>query len=149
MNKLIISFVFLIFLTTLTASKVIACSCAFITEGISIERQVKDAYKNSSAVFIGEVSEIVSKPDVYYVLVKFKTEKSWSRNVQKEITISTGRGSGDCGYEFVVGKKYLVYAYGEDKLETNICTRTDIAESNKDISVLNKLKKIKAKSSPK
>ena len=52
------------------------------------------------------------------------------------VSIITGFGHGDCGYNFEVGKEYIVYAndeinigYGKIKkvpntFETNICTRT-------------------------
>ncbi len=148
MNKIIFSILFLVFLFAATASENFACSCELQKE-ISIEKQVRQAYVNSSAVFVGEVVEVIIKPDVYSVKVRFKIEKSWNKNNLKEIIISTGKGGGDCGYEFVVGKRYLVYAYGDDKLNTNICTRTDLAEENKDIAVLNKIKKPKLKSAPK
>jgi hypothetical protein len=149
MNKIIFSVLFCVFLSTVTASNIFACTCFYLPD-IPIEKQVRGAYTNSSAVFIGEVSEVVSAPNVYFVLVKFKVEKSWNKKLPKEITISTGKGGGDCGYTFEVGKKYLVYAYGENKkLETNNCTRTASAVSNKDIAFLNKIKKTKIKSSPK
>ena len=152
MNKIIFAiFLFAIF-TFLNASNVLACSC--VPQGSeSIETQVKQAYTNSAAVFVGEVVEVVKKPDGYSVEVKFRNVKSWKSELQDKITISTGQGSGDCGYKFEVGKKYLVYADGErNNLKTNICTRTSAFESNKDVAFLNKIKKIKKskiKSSPK
>ena len=45
----------------------------------------------------------------------------------KNITISTGFGFGDCGYPFETGETYLVYAYGYEEtnaFSTSICTRT-------------------------
>jgi len=147
MNKIIFSIFFSIFLIALTASDVFACSC-FQPEDVPIEKQVKDAYTKSTLVFVGEVVEIIKKPDVYSV--RFKVEKTWNKNFQKEITVSTAKQSNLCGYSFRVGKKYLVYANGENNnLSTNICTRTASVVSNKDIAFLNKIKKPKIKSSPK
>jgi hypothetical protein len=41
------------------------------------------------------------------------------------VTIHTGSGFGDCGYEFAEGSEYLIYAYGPaSKLQTSVCTRT-------------------------
>jgi hypothetical protein len=43
-----------------------------------------------------------------------------------QIEVRTGMGGGDCGYPFVVGQKYVVYA-GKTKdgiLATGICSRT-------------------------
>jgi hypothetical protein len=40
--------------------------------------------------------------------------------------VSTGGGDGDCGYHFIVGVKYLVFARQDawNTLQTNICTLT-------------------------
>jgi SdrD B-like domain len=46
----------------------------------------------------------------------------------QEITIYTGVGGGDCGYDFKVGTSYLVYAsLYNGKLITSICTPTSPA----------------------
>jgi hypothetical protein len=149
MNKFIFSIIFSIFLIAFTASDVFACDCILLDE-IPVEKQLKNAYASSTSIFVGEVVEVITKPDVYFVSVKFKVEKNWNKNFQKEITVSTGKGGGDCGYKFQIGKKYLVYAYGENnKLSTDICTRTALANSNKDAAFLNKIKKPKIKSAPK
>jgi hypothetical protein len=52
--------------------------------------------------------------------------KSIKGHVHGDITVTTGTGGGDCGYDFVEGESYLFYAYkGKDgRLSTNICTRT-------------------------
>lgn len=127
----------------LCVSNNFACSCI-------PSPMVKESYERSSAVFVGEVIEIVQKPDVFFVEVKFKIEQKWNEGIGKIVTINTGKGGGDCGYQFEVGKKYLVYAsQGNKGLNTNFCTRTALAENNKDIAVLNKIKKRKTKSSPK
>jgi hypothetical protein len=145
MNKTIFSIFFLAFIVSLTASDVFACSC-FVPEGIPIRKQVRDAYTKSSSVFVGQVIEVIKNPDNN--LIKFKVEKSWNNKFQKEIIVSTPSNSAMCGYEFAVGKKYLVYANGEnDKLSTYLCTRTASATANKDVAVLNKIKKPKIKSS--
>jgi len=152
MNKIIFTIFFFAFFTVLNASNVFACSC--VPQGDeSIEPQVKEAYTNSTAVFVGEVVEVIQKPDTFITEVKFKVLKSWKNEFKDTASITTGRGGGDCGYEFEVGKRYLVYADGDkNKLRTNICTRTSAFESNKDVAFLNKIKKIKKskiKSSPK
>lgn len=149
MSKVIFSIIFLAFFVALTANETFACSC-FQPENTTIERQVKAAYTNSSAVFVGKVVEITEKSDAHSVIVKFKVEKSWNKKFLNEIVISTANDTAVCGYEFVVGKKYLVYANGENnKLTTNICTRTALVESSKDTAFLNKIRKPKVKSAPK
>jgi hypothetical protein len=152
MNKIIFTIFFFAFFTVLNASSVLACSC-ILPGSESIDTQVREAYTNSTAVFVGEVVEEIEKPDAFSVEVKFKVVKSWKNEFKDAVLITTGRGGGDCGYEFEVGKKYLVYANGDkNNLRTNICTRTSVFESNKDVAFLNKIKKIKKskiKSSPK
>ncbi len=152
MNKIIFTIFFFAFITVLSVINALACSCV-PQESESIEKQVKEAYTNSTAVFVGEVVEVIEKPDTFNTEVKFKNVKSWKNEFKDTVSITTGRGGGDCGYEFEVGKKYLVYADGDkNKLSTNICTRTSAFESNKDVAFLNKIKKIKKskiKSSPK
>lgn len=150
MNRIIFSVLFCVVFITFTASDISACSCNLLIGSKSLEKQVKESYKQSSAVFIGEVVEIIKKPDVFFVEIKFKVEKTWNNESQKEITITTGQGNGDCGYKFEIGEKYLVYAYGDrNNLGTNICQRTSLSAGNKDIEFLNKVKKSKIKSSPK
>jgi len=144
MNKIIFTIFFFAFFTVLNASSVLACSCA--PQGSeSIEMQVKEAYTNSTAVFVGEVAEVIEQPDSLFVTVRFRVEKTWSnKEFQKEITVSTGRDDGFCGYKFEFGKKYLVYTDGDkNNLRTNICTRTSAFESNKDVDFLNKIEKTK------
>lgn len=128
-----------------------ACSCSLPRGNKSIKAQVEKAHKESAAVFVGEVIEIVKKPNTYFVTVKLKVEKTWSNEYKKEVFLVTGQGGGDCGYKFEIGKKYLIYAYYGNKnmLQTNICTRTSDAEQNEDIAFLNRIKKPKVKSSPK
>jgi hypothetical protein len=149
MNKVISSIFFFLFLVTLTASDVSACKCELPSASISIERHVKSAYNQYSAIFLGDVIEVIEEPGIYSLRVKFRINKTWKSEISKEIFLSTGRGGGDCGYEFKVGKKYLVYATGENNLSTSICSRTAPAEPNQDLAILNKIKKPKVKSSPK
>ncbi|MDQ3713249.1 MAG: hypothetical protein M3388_13665 [Acidobacteriota bacterium] len=155
MNKIIFTIFLFIFFTVLNASNVLACSC-ILQDSESIEKQVKKAYTNSTAVFVGEVVEVIEKPNAYSVEVKFKVVKSWKNELKDAASITTGRGGGDCGFEFEVGKKYLVYTDGDkNNLRTNICTRTSAFEMNEDATFLNKIKKVekvkksKIKSSPK
>ena len=43
-------------------------------------------------------------------LVKFEVERSFVNGSPGIVELITGRGDGDCGYRFVAGKRYLVYA---------------------------------------
>ena len=59
-------------------------------------------------------------------LVKFEVERSFINGSPGIVELTTGRGGGDCGYQFVAGKRYLVYAskQASGRLSTGICSRT-------------------------
>lgn len=41
-----------------------------------------------------------------------------------QVDFALGKGGGDCGFDFEVGRTYLVYAYGDAVLQTDICMPT-------------------------
>ena len=119
----------------------LACTCELPRAGITPKQAASQARNKSKAVFSGEVLEIIQNPQVFYVEVRFKVENSWKEVRTNELIIRTGRGGGDCGYNFEVGQRYLVYAYGsnENRLETNICQRTRrLADAGEDLRLLGK-----------
>ena len=128
-----------VFLTTLivfslfTITKIptaIACSC--IRPGAPNEELVK-----STAVFSGQVLSVNRDFLGYGYKVKFDVEKIWKGVSGKTIVVSTGLGGGDCGFGFEEGKKYIVYAYGENSLNAGICSRTHLlTQADTDIAVL-------------
>jgi hypothetical protein len=83
-----------------------------------------EAYKSAAAVFIGTVvsGRLEGDSGRRY---EFRVEESLKGKLTDNLEIFTGRGGGDCGYNFEIGKKYLVYAgSSQEKLGTSICTRT-------------------------
>jgi hypothetical protein len=107
------------------ASEVRACSCMF--GGAS----PCEEYWQTDAVFAGTVvgsSEIKTEMAGYKRrLVRFSVEESYRGIEGAFAEVVTGQGGGDCGYGFVRGGQYLVYAHrdGKDKrLYTGICSRT-------------------------
>lgn len=135
MKKLTILTALFVFLLV-GASDVSACSC--LMDNIqSTGKKVKKAFSQSSAVFYGEVLSVTRQENS--VRVTFKVDKSWKGLTTGEAIVSTGENSAMCGFNFEVGKTYIVYANGS--LQTNICTRT--AAGNDDAKYLTKLKKPK------
>ncbi len=150
MKKLVFSIFIFAFITVASASEIFACTCLRIDDNKSLKKLVDEAFKESTAVFSGEVLEVTKEPEAFSVKVRFKVENSWKEKLSKGVTITTGSDSALCGYNFEVRKKYLVYTFGKrNGLKTNICTRTSALDSNKDIAVLKKIKKPKIKFSPK
>lgn len=126
---------------TFGAAESFACSC-LLDEETPVEIQIKKARDEAAAVFSGEVVEIMREPDTFSIKVKLKVKKSWKSKLSDEIMITTGINDGLCGYDFEIGKKYLIYAYGKKgNLRTDICRRTALLSKTKDVSVLEKIKK--------
>ncbi len=116
-----------------------ACTCALPLSNLTHKQQVKKAKNESSAVFVGKVMKVVRNPDEFGVSVKFQVDKIWKGKLSRDVTIFTGRGGGDCGYQFEVGGTYLVYATGvRERLSTSICLRTASWSVDGDVKHLGK-----------
>jgi hypothetical protein len=118
-----------------------ACSCPRSLE--PLKKQVRQAFKDSAAIFSGEVIEISDSPtEENSLLVKFKVANSWKGELTSEVSITTAKNSAMCGYSFEVGKKYLVYANGlKDSLLVTNCSRTTDMGNQRDVKYLAKLKR--------
>ena len=144
---------YIIFALLLTTLNSFGCSC-FGTE------TVKQAFRTSDVVIYGEVISIGKHnliQDLHYGdTIEWFTNKVTIRvatnlkNGSTEfVTVFTGIGDGDCGFNFQIGKSYLVYANNETQdeeklLRTNICTRTTEATSDfEELKTLKKLAKLK------
>lgn len=134
-----------------------ACTCIG-------ERSITYDFNTSSKVFCGQ---IISKKLIVYnvdstfsirknefkvkILIKYK-----GRFRKKYLKILTGLGGGDCGYDFILNKKYIIYAQIENNycslcnkvakyLSTDACTRTRefIESENAELKKLRKAKSSK------
>lgn len=115
-----------------------ACSCL---EGES----PCETFGSSSAVFVGTATGVKTEPrpqnreEVEKLrrfidaggewtprMFKFSVELSFLGIEGTEVEVGTGSGGGDCGYDFVPGRRYLVYAYRtkSNRLATSICSAT-------------------------
>jgi hypothetical protein len=95
----------------------LACTCAQ-------PASVQEGLKQADAVFLGLVERFELKGSGR--LATFRVHTVWKGPEASRVRVSTGGGDGDCGYHFIVGVKYLVFArHGHwNTLQTNICTRT-------------------------
>ena len=120
----------------------LACSC--IGES-SIDYEIK----KSNVVVIGHVinrSEFVtidkiSGMQIHLANYKIELDSIYKGKVSsKEFEVITGIGGGDCGFEFEMGKRYIIYAKYKDHyyskgakvhkfLNTDICDRTKLEDS--------------------
>jgi hypothetical protein len=92
----------------------------------------KDALNDDEAKrFTAEASSLDKLnpfPDVYGVVprrVRLQVIERFSGTTAREIEIYTGLGGGDCGVDFIVGKKFLVFADLESRRwGTGVCSGT-------------------------
>ena len=100
-------------------------------------------WNDQTAVFAGEVTNIESDEGPVInstdpVMVTFQVIEVWKGAPQNTITITTPRESASCGFNFEVGREYVVYAWDNgDGLSTNLCSRT--AELSPDLEDLDAL----------
>lgn len=107
----------------------------------------KKALAQSQAVFLGEVTKIITAPGIPTKTVVFRVSLAWKGVEAAEVEVRTASSSAACGYGFEQGETYLVYCFDqEDKdapLQTNICTRTKHRKgAAKDLKALGKGKEI-------
>ena len=113
---------------------VFACSC--IAPG-----PPDQALGESAAVFSGQVATIgrgqaLGPSDM--VQVTFSVARVWKGPEEATVTVSTAGSSASCGFEFVEGQEYLVYARTvEGRLEASLCSRTaQLAMAGEDLAAL-------------
>jgi len=76
---------------------------------------------------------------LYSLRVTFDVERGFINPPSAVVEVATGAGGGDCGYRFVAGRRYLVYAWRPPSggLSTGICSRTrPIEEAREDVAYL-------------
>ncbi len=113
--------------------QVYACSCA--QPGSPSEE-----LRESSAVFAGKVVSVrhtydpdgrsVSRDD--HSAIGFEVSAVWKGTVYEDMVITTPPTGGSCGFRFVEGEEYIVYAYDGPYVDggysVGICTRTALLE---------------------
>lgn len=115
------------FLIFCTPSLVDACTCMLEAGGCS------QSWKSGQVIFVGAVTGKLTEttPNTRGFFTRNAFQFSVSESFRgpaiagQDITVYTGVGGGDCGYEFKIGMHYLVYAsLSNGKLVTSICTPT-------------------------
>ena len=110
----------------LTPDVAVGCSC----KG---RESVRVHTANAKAVFLGEVVHIEpdsEKGKAFFTsdTVIFRASESWKGVSSSDVRVVTWDDEGACGFPFLVGETYLVYAFEcpdcPDGLYTHFCTRT-------------------------
>ena len=132
--KVIGGLVLLALLTAVQPACVYACSC--IQPGPPDE-----ARASSTAVFSGKATSVTRETTLDrgdMVLVTFAVARAWKGPQEATIAVRTPGSSASCGFDFVEGQEYLVYAHtAEGGLQANLCSRTaPLAQAGADIAAL-------------
>ena len=116
-------------------SEVRACSCMQLSpsEGLS----------SSHAVFTGEVTDIAPNQATRFggLEITLRVKRFWKGDPEREIKVHTAGSSAACGYTFVRGETYLVYAVRDhaDPMRVSLCSRTaPVANAKEDLRFLGK-----------
>jgi hypothetical protein len=110
--------------------RAVACSCA----GTMIGWQPGIAYWAAAAVFLGTAvasrEEERGKDSFARRVVTFQVEEAFRGADPGTLEVRTGMGGGDCGYNFEIGSRYVVYASKNEKtgsLYAGICLPPKLA----------------------
>jgi hypothetical protein len=107
-----------------------ACTCAqSATADVALER--------AQRVFLGTVERFEVRDTKRVATIRVKTV--WKGPRQSRVRVTTGGGDADCGFHFVAGLDYVVYASERERggLTTSICDRTARPkDARDDLSVL-------------
>ncbi|HEU4453270.1 MAG TPA: hypothetical protein VFR81_09425 [Longimicrobium sp.] len=103
---------------------------------------VPRALGEADAVFQGRVIDVrTGREDLR---VRIRVARRWKGAGGDTVTVRTARGSPSCGFDFVAGTEYLVYARRarapETALAVSLCSRTKRAEdARREIRTLHRL----------
>ncbi|KAA0227299.1 T9SS C-terminal target domain-containing protein [candidate division KSB1 bacterium] len=112
-------FAVLVFFSFIGAKESAACTCLPL-------RPPAQAFAEADAVFLGKIISFEELVPEHQRRAHIEVAKIWKGNKEQADTLFTAFSEASCGYDFVVGETYLIYAHQFDKefLSTNLCTRT-------------------------
>lgn len=113
-----------ILLIVLTPAAATACTCH-----MPMPYTCGNEGDRGESVFLGKVTamDLITINARYRIAVRFTVTDGLltDMDVGREIVVHTGNGQGDCGYPFIVGNTYLVYARtSQNQLGTSSCSQT-------------------------
>jgi len=97
-----------------------ACSC--------MRQTLEEGAAQAQAIFEGQVTRIGPNTATSFrgVEVEMAVKRAWKGIETNRVTVITASNSAACGYGFMDGITYLVYAYREndDRLRVSLCSLT-------------------------
>ena len=139
------------FALTLVSTPAFGCSCVQPPPGATTAGKAAQWYDNKSdSIFEGTIKRV----DLKWTLMETKVGGLVPADLdqdeptlqvivdvanfhkgaeQSNVLLTTGVGGGDCGFDFEIGKKYLIYAYADEsgQLSTGICSDTRLLEESR------------------
>jgi hypothetical protein len=102
-----------------------------------------EGLSGSYAVFTGEVTKIEPNATTNFggKEITLAVRKVWKGDIGAQVQVRTAGSSAACGYNFVKGQAYLVYADRDeaDPMRVSLCSRTaPVASAQKDLDFLGK-----------
>jgi MYXO-CTERM domain-containing protein len=102
-----------------------------------------EGLSSSHAVFTGEVTDIAPNQATRFggLEITLRVKRVWKGDPEREIKVHTAGSSAACGYTFVRGETYLVYAVRDnaDPMRVSLCSRTaPVANAKEDLRFLGK-----------
>ena len=126
-------------LLTAGETRVSACSC--IGPIVACESAwTADAVFVGKVLHFGSVTETGDQFPRLQRLVRFDVQETFKGVPLGKVEVVTGSGGGDCGYGFIEGRTYIVYAHrnaATGQLGAGICSRTGpIERASEDLAYL-------------
>jgi hypothetical protein len=130
-----VAFLSFVFVAIVYASNANACSCRRLTPS--------EGFTSSYAVFTGEVVDITKNRSTRFggLEVTLRVKNLWKGDPVPMVKVHTAGSSAACGYPFVQGTTYLVYAIRDeaDPLRVSLCSRTaPVDQAKEDLDFLKK-----------
>ncbi|MBI4093190.1 MAG: hypothetical protein HY420_04670 [Candidatus Kerfeldbacteria bacterium] len=140
MKPLLLTFIITVVLFGFIQPELVhACSC-IPPRSVSEEFQLAGAVFSGTVTNVSQTSRSSSSGSLAGSLgkkVSLAVERSWKGVTTATVTIETGIGGGDCGFNFEEGKSYLVYTEGSSQRSANVCSNTkELAAASDDLRQL-------------
>jgi len=102
-----------------------------------------EGLSSSLAVFTGEVTSIAPNDATKFggLEVTLRVKEVWKGTLAEEVKVHTAATGAACGYTFVKGTTYLVYAVSDDAdpMRVSLCSRTaPVDNAKEDLDFLGK-----------
>ena len=96
----------------------------------------KEAFEQADKVIVGKVIDATTNWMSGGRKYSFEIKKSWKSSTDKFLIVNSGWDE-ECGFDFELGKEYLVYTYKKFSLKTDRCAGNKLlSEADEDLAFL-------------